>query len=190
MGCDHYRKAGSSQRERGFTLLELCMVVAVGIVISAAALPVINSTLAGAKVRTAASSISGAIQTSRYKSLSKGVPYQITLNKANGTYTVMMCSNCAATIYSPSSTFTYGADSSDPLTGTAIPFSSGTKGAALDSNRVLYFMPSGAVQWCADSTTTCTTPTTSCTPPISMTISYSGVSKTLTVTCYGQITSS
>jgi Tfp pilus assembly protein FimT len=174
---------------RGFTLLELCVVVAIGIVTASMAIPIFKSTLAVAKIRSAASSASGAIQTARYKALSKGVPYQIVFSKSAGAYTVLACSNCAATIYTPSSTFTYAADSSDPLTGVALPFSSGSSGVALDANRVMYFMPSGAVQWCtSDTTKTCTTPVTSCAPALQMILSNQGLSKTLTVTCYGQVT--
>ena len=182
----------SNVPSRGFTLLELCLIVAISIVTAAMAVPIFKSTLAVAKIQTAGSNASGAIQTARYKALSKGVPYQITFDKTNGTYTVLKCapSSCGNAIYNPSSTFSYGPDSSDPdtLTGTAIPFSSGSSGVALDSNRVMYFMPGGAVQWCTDSTNTCTTPVTSCVPALQMILSYQGISKTLAVTCYGQVT--
>lgn len=191
MSYPRYRMTrSSSQQESGFTLLECCVVVAIIIITTCFALPIVSSTLANAKVSSAVTSISGAIQVARYKALSKGVPYRITFDKSAGAYTVLACSNCAATIYAPTSTFTYDKDSSDPLTGVAIPFSSGSTGAVLDANRAIYLMPSGAVQWCADSTAACASPSTSCSTNVVMTLSYRGVSKTLTVACYGNLTAS
>ena len=189
MSCARYKITRSSpQHDSGFTLVECLVVVAIIIVMTSFALPLFYSTLANAKVRSATTSISGAVQVARYKALSKGVPYRITFDKTTGTYTVLACSNCAATIYAPSSTFTYNTDTSDPLTGAPIPFSSGSKGAALDSNRAVYLMPSGAVQWCGDSTTACASPSTSCSTPVTMWLSFQGVSKTVTVACYGNVT--
>ena len=165
----------------GFSALELMTAVSIMAVVGAMALPTLLSTLKYRKVNAALLSASGAIQATRYKSLSKGVPYQIAFSSSTGTYKVLACSNCATTLYNPTSTFTYAADPADPLTGVAIPFSSGASGAVLAADQTIYFRPGGAVQWVADGTT-------SCSPSLSMTFSYQGVSKTLTVECYGKVT--
>jgi prepilin-type N-terminal cleavage/methylation domain-containing protein len=180
-----YAEAPTSRQHqqpmRGFSMIELMAVVAIMAIVGAMALPAVLSTLRYRKVNTAMLSAGGAIQSARYKSLSKGIPYQITFNSSTGTYTVLACNNCASAIYTPTSTFTYGADTLDPATGVAIPFSSGPGGAALAANQTFYFRPGGAVQWVADGTT-------SCSSPLYMTFTYQGVSKQLSVECYGKIT--
>lgn len=166
---------------RGFSMIELMVVLAIAAVVGAMAVPAIQSTLKYRKVNTAMLSASGAIQAARYKSLSKGIPYQIVFSSSAKTYTINACSNCASNIYTPTSTFTYGTDSLDPMTGVAFPFSSGAGGAALAADQTIYLRPGGAVEWVADGTT-------SCSSPLFMTFTYQGVSKQLSVECYGKIT--
>jgi prepilin-type N-terminal cleavage/methylation domain-containing protein len=168
---------------RGFTLIELITVISIMAVVGAIAIPIVLTTTTYRKVNAAMLAASGAIQSARYLSLSKGVPYQITFNAASGTYQIFQCSNCAATIYTPTSTFTYAA--ADPPLDRPIPYSSGTTaapnaGAILGASQTIYFRPGGAVQWVADGTT-------SCSAPLSMTFTYQSVSKTLTVECYGRV---
>lgn len=165
---------------RGFTRLELLVAVAIISVVSAMALPMVLTVTANSKLRTAMLSASGAIQSVRYQSISTGMPYQITFNHSTGAYLVSACSNCAASLYTPTSAFTYAA------VGQSVPFSTGTStnptaGALLSADQTFYFRPGGAVQWVADGTT-------SCTSPLSMTFTYQGVSKTMTVECYGKVT--
>lgn len=181
------KRSGARRRQhlaRGFSTLELLAVVSIMAIVGAMAIPAILSTTKYRKVNAAMLAASGAIQSARYLSLSKGIPYQITFSATAGTYQIFQCSNCATSIYTPTSTFTYGP--ADPPLDLAIPFSSGTAaapnaGAVLGANQTIYFRPGGAVQWVADGTT-------SCTAPLSLIFTYQGVSKTLTVECYGKVT--
>jgi prepilin-type N-terminal cleavage/methylation domain-containing protein len=170
----------------GFNLIELLVVVAIISLIGAMALPSMMTTMNYRKVNAAMLSASGAIQSARYKSLSKGVPYEIQFNAAAGTYTVLACSNCAGTLYNPTGVFTYGADTTDPLTGVPIPFSSGTSGAVLSVSQNIYniyFRPGGAVEWEGDGTLDCNV-----SDILNMKFTYNGFSKTMTVECYGNVT--
>ena len=167
---------------RGFSRLELMAVISIIAVVGAMALPTMLPTLRYRKLQNTLLSSAGAIQSARYQALSTGVPYQITFNHTTGTYQFFACSNCAGTIYNPTSTFTYAAVGAGTvgIPSGPIPFSV-SGGATLAADQTIYFRPGGAVQWVADGTT-------SCSAPLSMTFSYQGVSKALTVECYGKVT--
>jgi Tfp pilus assembly protein FimT len=152
------------------------------VIVGAMALLTLLPTLRYRKLENALLSSAGAIQSARYQALSTGVPYQITFNHTTGTYQFLACSNCAGTIYNPTSAFTYAAVGAGiaGIPSGPVPFSV-VGGATLAADQTIYFRPGGAVQWVADGTMSCST-------PLSMTFSYQGVSKTLTVECYGKVT--
>ena len=118
---------------RGFTLLELVGVLAVALVMSSMAAPVIQSSLSSFRLRSAVASVTGAIQSTRYRAIFDGCPYQITLDKSANTYQV-------------SSTVTgAGCAAAFTAVGGPIPFGSLSQ-VALNQNVTLQFSPGGSIQ--------------------------------------------
>ncbi len=72
--------------EGGFTLLEMLVVISVVGIMMAISLPIINTTLINMHVASAASSLSGAVQTARYQAISTGCPVQFTTIPASNSY--------------------------------------------------------------------------------------------------------
>lgn len=118
---------------RGFSVLELVVVMAIAFVMSAMAVPVIQSSLSAFRLRSAVASVTGAIQSTRYRAIFDGCPYQIAFSKAANTYQV-------------SNTVT-GAGCSAAFTnvGGPIPFAS-TSQVALSQDVTLQFSPGGSIQ--------------------------------------------
>jgi type IV fimbrial biogenesis protein FimT len=124
-----HRKFMNSRSERGFTLLQLMAALAVGMILTAIAIPSINSTLATYRLRAATSSITGAIQSNRYRAIYSGYPYKLTFTNSTTTFQV---------------TKKASTDTSYVNVDGAIPFGTG---ATLDHDTVqLTFSPSGAVK--------------------------------------------
>jgi prepilin-type N-terminal cleavage/methylation domain-containing protein len=144
----------------GFSLLELTMTLAVGLILAALAVPSIKSSIQYFRVRSAMTSVTGAIQSTRYRAIFDGCPYNITLNNSGNTLQVAsetVGGNSCAT------TFTN--------VGTAVPF--GSTAVKLNQNVTLQFKPSGVVQATSGSST--------------FTLSYGSTAKTVTVSNYGNI---
>src|SRR5260370_42715191 len=74
--------------QRGFTTLELGVTVIVGMMLATFVVPLIRSELNFFKVRSAASSIRGAIQSARSQAIFSGCAYAVTINKDAMTYQV------------------------------------------------------------------------------------------------------
>jgi prepilin-type N-terminal cleavage/methylation domain-containing protein len=73
---------------RGFTLLELLVVMLVVLVLSGIALPQVQAALSSYQLNSAVSAATWAIQTTRYQAIMHGYPYQVAFNAANNTYQV------------------------------------------------------------------------------------------------------
>src|SRR6267378_4282465 len=119
----------SSRRDRGsrgFSVLELVVVMAVALVMSAMAVPVIQSSLSSFRLRGAVASVTGAIQSTRYRAIFDGCTYQISNTVTGG--------NCAPT-------FT--------KVGGPIPFA--TSQVVLSQDVTLQFSPGGSIQVIAGS---------------------------------------
>ena len=155
---------------RGFTLLELVLVVAVGMVLAAMAVPVIGNTMRIYSMRSAISSLTGAISSSRYQAIFHGCKSQVVITKATYSYQVQSEAPafggqaCAAAFTN---------------VGGAIPLMG--RGVALSSDITLTFSPGGSV---------ISNPAAS---PITLTLSYPGFvatvpTETITVSNYGNIT--
>jgi prepilin-type N-terminal cleavage/methylation domain-containing protein len=151
------------RRSRGFSLLELVVVLAVSLVMAAMAVPVIQSSVAGFRLRGAVASVTGAIQSTRYRAIFDGCPYQIALSKASNTYQI-------------SNTVT-GAACAAAFTnvGAPIPFAP-SSGVALSQDVTLQFSPGGSIQVIAGSLS------------FNMTGVGTTIQKSIQVTKYGSVT--
>ena len=147
-------------REAGFSILELVIVLGVSLIMAAIAVPAISSSVSYFKLRSAVTSATSAIQSTRYRSIFDGCAYQITLSKATNTYQIGSetsgTSTCAAAFTS---------------VGGAVPLSASP--IALNQDVTLQFQPSGTVQSTAGAMT--------------FTLAYGTRLETITVTRYGAI---
>jgi prepilin-type N-terminal cleavage/methylation domain-containing protein len=149
------------RRISGFSLLELTTALAVGVILAAMAVPAVSSSVQYFRVRAAVSSVTGAIQSTRYRAIFDGCPYNITFSSTANTFqvaseTAVAGSSCATSFSN---------------VGGAVPF--GSTAVALNQNLTLQFKPSGYVQATTGATT--------------FTLTYGSTSKTVTVSNYGNI---
>lgn len=152
----------SSQKKRsgaaGFTMMEAALIVAIVGILVAFGIPSLFSTVNVFRLSAAVDSITWSIQTTRYQSIMKGIPYQLTLNKTNNTYQVAN-EPAGATSFA-------NVGSAIPISGSAITLGAGT---------VLQFKGNGSVTATAGNSQV-------------ITVTYSGRTKTITVSNYGSIT--
>lgn len=80
--------ARSARRSSGFTVLELMVVVAISIVLTAAAIPMIKSAMNSMHVNSMVEAISGAVSKTRYKSIMTSQPYTLAITAPSNTYVV------------------------------------------------------------------------------------------------------
>lgn len=154
-----------SRNVQGFTLLELLFTVAVVILMTTMAVPLVSNVMGTFRLRSAVSSVTGVIQAARYQAISSGYAYQVVLSKAGSTFQVQ--SNPSW----PTGTFTNycvptAVSCAVPLSNSAIP-------VVLGADTTLQFRPSGMVTATAGSTT--------------LTLAYGDKSQTITVSTYGNI---
>lgn len=121
-------------RQRGFSMLELVTVMAIALVISAMTIPALQSSVQYFRFRGAVSSVTGAIQSTRYQAIFQGCPYQIAFSATNFNYQL---SNA------PLSSTTNTCATTFSTVGSAIPLTG--KNVALSSDITLQFNPGGKV---------------------------------------------
>jgi prepilin-type N-terminal cleavage/methylation domain-containing protein len=155
---------------RGFTLLELVVVIAIAMILAGMAVPYISNTLRVYRMRGAVTSITSAISNARYQAIFHGCKTQIVFTAS--TYTYQISSEQPAyggqaclTAYSPVTAVL-------PLMG---------QGMAINQTVTMTFTPGGAVA---------STPVMN---PISMVVTYPGFTttvpqETIQVSNYGNIT--
>lgn len=120
---------------RGFTLLELVLVLAVAGVLSAIAIPGIATSLRYLALRSAVASMTGAIQSTRYQAIFHGCQYQLVFSSATYSYTV---ASESPAVGGTTCLAAFGA------AGPAVPLE-GT-GVGLNAPVTLVLHPSGLVQ--------------------------------------------
>jgi type II secretory pathway pseudopilin PulG len=161
---------GRARASGGFTLLELLLVIAVGMILAAIAIPVIGNTMRIYAMRSATTSLTGAISSSRYQAIFHGCKSQVVITASSYSYQVQ------------SEAPAYGGQACAAAfsnVGGAIPLMG--RGVALSSNITLTFSPGGSV---------ISNPVAS---PITLTLTYPGFTttvpaETITVSNYGNVT--
>ena len=128
-------KTHSTRTARGFSLIELVIVVAIAMIVMAAAIPGIRRMSQLYAMRAAVTSVTGAIQAARYNAIFHGCRYQVVFTAATKSYTV-------ANQVGAAGAQTCNAAYSVP--GAAIPIQG--RGTTLGADITLQFLPSGVVQ--------------------------------------------
>jgi prepilin-type N-terminal cleavage/methylation domain-containing protein len=73
---------------RGFTMIEVVIVLLIGSILTAMAIPQIKSQLYAYRLNSAVAMAKWAIQSTRFQALMKGYPYQVVFSSANTNYQV------------------------------------------------------------------------------------------------------
>ncbi len=76
------------KRLRGFTVLELMMSTIVGVIVTAAAVPVVTSTMRMMRLNSATNSLTAAISATRYQAIMNSQIYTLALTAPANTYVV------------------------------------------------------------------------------------------------------
>jgi Tfp pilus assembly protein FimT len=142
-----FRRSGAA----GTTLLELVVVVALVGVLLAIALPAFQNSFKSVHLSAATSAVTGAIQSTRYKSVVSGCQYQIIFSQATTTYQL---ATQALTTGTPPSCPTTEAFTN---TGPAVSWSGTGDGISLLASTTLQFSPNGTVTLSSGGSTPCTT---------------------------------
>lgn len=154
---------------RGFTLIELLISLGIMLVVSAFALPRVQSSVANYQLRASASSVAGVIQSTRYLAISQGYPFQVVFSQSAGTYQLKNDPTVTGT-------FVACAPPTCSFTG-AVPF--GTTSATLGADATLQFSGGGSVKSIVP------VPVGSVIPDL--VITRSGRTATITVSNYGNV---
>ncbi len=132
LSSNHSNSLRRKTAQRGFSILELVTVVAVGLILAAIALPLVQNITRTLRLNAAVSAVTGAMQSTRYHAIFDGCPYNITFNNTANTYQVAT----EATGGACAAAFTN--------VGTAVPFAD-PKRVTLDQNLTFQFSPGGSV---------------------------------------------
>jgi prepilin-type N-terminal cleavage/methylation domain-containing protein len=161
-----HRPSGSSSR--GFTLLEMMLVVAIGMILAGMAVPAIQNTIRVYALRSATTSVSGAISSSRYQAIFHGCKSQVVFTA--GTYSYQVQSEAPAYGGLACAAAFTNVGGATPLMG---------RGVTLGANITLTFSPGGSVT------------STPAATPITLVLTYPGTTlpaETVTVSNYGNVT--
>jgi prepilin-type N-terminal cleavage/methylation domain-containing protein len=148
--------ARSDNRNRGYSLVEIIMALLIGSVLTAVAIPSVQSGINNYRINSAVAMAKWAIQSTRFQALAKGYPYQVVFTASSATYQIQNL---------PSGTTYQNVGSSVPLASWPMTF---------NQNTTINFLPNGFVSATVGSN--------------AFTITYKGVTATVTVSNYGNVT--
>ena len=138
--------------------MELMVAVAILVITTAIAVPILQNASTTWAVRNAVDEITGVIHTTRYQAISNGYQYQVIMNKAASTFQVQN---------NPTGTAWVNVGHANPISGTGAQ-------ATINQDTTLLFTPGGMVQ--------------APTGALNFNLTVKGTTKTITVTNYGNIT--
>jgi prepilin-type N-terminal cleavage/methylation domain-containing protein len=144
-------------RSRGFSLIEVLVIVAIGTILTVIAIPSISSGLRNYRLEGAISSVTWAVHSTRYQALMEGYPFQVVFSSAANTYQIQSSPTGVAGPYSN--------------VGSATPFSAYP--VTLSADTTLNFRPNGFVQ--------------ATTGTLVFNVAYQGVCQKISVTNYGNV---
>jgi prepilin-type N-terminal cleavage/methylation domain-containing protein len=144
-------------RSRGFSLIEVLVIVAIGTILTVIAIPSISSGLRNYRLEGAISSVTWAVHSTRYQALMEGYPFQVVFSSAANTYQIQSSPTGVAGPYSN--------------VGSATPFSAYP--VTLSADTTLNFRPNGFVQ--------------AATGTLVFNVAYQGVCQKISVTNYGNV---
>jgi prepilin-type N-terminal cleavage/methylation domain-containing protein len=172
IGIDLGRPA--PRRRRGFSLIELVVVLAIILVCGAIAMPLVMNMTASMRMQGAVAAVKSGIQSTRYQAIYQGCPYQIVFTAATASYQVQgqpysaAAGGCAAAM----TNICRAAQATCPVAIAGAPPS-----VALNADVTLLFKPGGSV-----------TSTSFPGGGINMTLTYRGLTQNIQVSTYGNIT--
>ena len=143
---------------RGYSVVELLIVVLVGGILTAMAVPKVQSSLDQYHLEGAVASSTWAIQSTRYQALVQGVQYQVVFNASNNTYQIQSSADGGVTFTNA------GSNGAVPLSGSAV---------VMNQNTTLRFKPNGYVSAPVGA--------------LNFTVSYRGLSEQVCVSNYANI---
>jgi Tfp pilus assembly protein FimT len=144
-------------RSRGFSLIEVLVIVAIGTILTVISIPSISSGLRNYRLEGAISSVTWAVHSTRYQALMEGYPFQVVFSSAANTYQIQSSPTGVAGPYSN--------------VGSATPFSAYP--VTLSADTTLNFRPNGFVQ--------------ATTGTLVFNVAYQGVCQKISVTNYGNV---
>jgi len=124
-----HQHAVSHEAAHGFSLAELAVAMGIIGIVTAISIPTVRSSINAYTLNSAVTSITGSIQSTRYRAVEAGYPFAIVVNRASSNYQLQN---------DPADSGSFA------NVGNPIPFSSAVN--ILGSNTTLVFRPGGAVQ--------------------------------------------
>jgi type II secretory pathway pseudopilin PulG len=152
----------------GFSVLELLLVVAVSLVMTAMTMPSALSAIKSYQLDAASDSASGIIQGARYQAIMHGYPYQVDFNASTNQYQLL-------SKVPPATSFS-AVGSAVPISGSQVTMGVGTPGSGFPSQLILQLSPNGSITTASGQSM-----------PVTLTISYNGTTKHLKVSNYGSL---
>jgi Tfp pilus assembly protein FimT len=153
-----------TSKEIGFSLVELVVVVAIIMLITAMAIPQARNMMRSYRLNAATASIKSTVQSTRYQAIMVGCPYRVAFTTGSVNYQL---STQAITGTPPACSTSYS------NVGGTIPWST-TPEAAISANTTLQFNPNGTV--------------TASTGNSDLSISLAGVTRSISVSGVGNVT--
>lgn len=149
-------------------MIELLIIVCLVMILTAIAIPTTRSAMATYQLDAAVDSVTGAIQSTRYQAIMHGYLHQVDFNSADNQIQV-------SSEVPPATTLT-AVGAPVPISASPVTLGVGTPSSGSAGHAILQFKANGSVSIVSGQPA-----------PLSLTLSYHGTTKTLTVSKYGSI---